>query len=608
MNPSRARADATIERLLAEDAEPRSGDWRADARRLWTQYLRPYRGRFILAALITLPWSFMPFAFAMTWRFLIDHVLPTAGASASGAWQGDRGVLLFFLMNCSFWSLHLVFERLRAGIVHRTSQALVLALRRDLHHKLAALHIGYFDRTPVGRLISRVMDDVNIIQQTAMSLLISMLGAGVKLIYGPVLLLTINPRLALPVLLVLPVFGAAYFTMRRRIRRTNMAMRRLNSRTYARVAERVNGVRVVQAFSRETSESRALARLQASFVRVAMRLVNHEQALSWVQQGLTAAVTALVIYGGALAVRDGTMTLGDLVAFISSLGAVFGPMNELMNHFIQVQSTQVVLRRAFGLLDEPVAVPPGQIRLDGMVGSIVFDRVTFTYPDQRRPALENLSMTIEPGEKIALMGPSGSGKSTVFHLLLRFYDPAQGEVRVGGVDLRHADVESLRRHVCLVQQEPVLFSGTIAENITYGRADARPVDVARAAKTADFHDFVMTLPFFYHTEVGEGGLSLSGGQRQRLALATALLNEPEVLLLDDTTSALDAATEVRIRETLRVALKGRTSLIITQRVATARDCDRILVLQRGQLVQQGTHDELRAVEGFYRTVCEQQDQ
>jgi ATP-binding cassette subfamily B protein len=242
-----------------------------------------------------------------------------------------------------------------------------------------------------------------------------------------------------------------------------------------------------------------------------------------------------------------------------------------------------------------------------MSGKVRFDHVTFTYPYQEEPALMDVNFRVRPGEKVAIMGPSGSGKSTIFQLLLRFYDPQQGEVRVGGVNLIDAATESIRWHVGMVQQEPVIFSGTLAENIMYGRLAATPSEVIDACKKAEMHDFIMSLPLKYETVVGEQGITLSGGQRQRLALAQALLTDPEILLLDDTTSALDARTEARIRETLNKALEGRTSLIITQRVATARDSDWIMVLENGRATQMGTHEQLKSREGFYRRICEQQD-
>jgi ATP-binding cassette subfamily B protein len=243
-----------------------------------------------------------------------------------------------------------------------------------------------------------------------------------------------------------------------------------------------------------------------------------------------------------------------------------------------------------------------------MAGRIYFDRVTFRYPGQAAPALEDVSFRAKSGEKLAIMGPSGAGKSTVFQLLLRFYDPQDGAVRVGGVNLREADPTSVRQHIRMVQQEPTVFSGTIVENIRYGKLNATSKQVRQAAGQAELHAFIDSLPNGYRTEVGENGVTLSGGQKQRLALATALLTNPEVLLLDDTTSALDAATEARIRETLEHVLDGRTSLIITQRVATARNCDRILVFENGQITQEGTHAELRSAPGFYRDICLQQEE
>ena len=232
----------------------------------------------------------------------------------------------------------------------------------------------------------------------------------------------------------------------------------------------------------------------------------------------------------------------------------------------------------------------------GMRGLKISD-IPFDYED----------FNVAAGSKVAIMGPSGAGKTTVFNLLTRFYDPQEGEVVVGGVNLVDADPNSIRRHVVMVQQEPVIFSGTIGENIAYGHLDATPSDIMRATNQAELHDFVMTLPVKYETEVGRNGIALSGGQKQRLALSTALLTDPEVLLLDDTTSALDAETEVRIRETLNRVLEGRTSLIITQRIATARDCDKIIVLEDGKLTQVGTHEELKDVDGFYMRILEQQE-
>jgi ABC-type multidrug transport system fused ATPase/permease subunit len=302
------------------------------------------------------------------------------------------------------------------------------------------------------------------------------------------------------------------------------------------------------------------------------------------------------------------MTIGEMLAFVGMMGMLYHPVNHLTSVATAVQAALVVLRRVFAVLDEPEEVPPGRISLDGMAGKIEFDRVTYIYPKQETPALDDVDFRISPGQTVALMGPSGSGKTTVFQLLLRFYDPQGGHVRVGGVDLVEADPASIRRHIRVVQQEPTVFSGTISDNIRYGKLDASDDEIRGAATQAELHDFIGELPLAYNTIVGENGVTLSGGQKQRLALATALLTDPEVLLLDDTTSALDAATEARIRRTLRHALAGRTSLIITQRIATARQCDRILVFEDGRITQRGTHEELKQAPGFYAHICREQEE
>ena len=608
MSERQDRANQIIVRLLAEAEDAYRGDWKRDFLRLWRDYLHPHRVRFALAALITVLWSAMPYAFALSWRYLIDQVLKLGqGVEAGLTREGVRGVLTFLVVNSAIWTGHLFCQQTRGWLIHTIGRNVVYALRRDLHNKLAALHIGFFERTPVGRIMSRVMDDVSVIHGTASSLLVMLMGPIVKLLMGPGLMFYLNWRLALPVILAMPLYGVAFARLRPRIRKTHVALRRLNSRMYAGTAERISGIRVVQAFGREDGERRSLARLINEFVRVAMRLVNYEQGLALVSGLITAGVSAGAIYFAALSVKQGAMTLGDLVAFVSAMAPTFGPIGELFGYLVQAQSTLVVLRRVFNLLDEKIEVKSGNISLDGMAGKVEFDRVTFRYPGQRRPALDNVRFFVRPGEKVALMGPSGSGKTTVFQLLLRFYDPQEGSVRVGGVDLQDADLASLRRHVCMVQQEPVVFSGTIAENITYGRADARAAEMILAAEAAELDEFIMAQPLKFEATIGEAGVTLSGGQRQRLALAAALLTQPEILLLDDTTSALDAATEARIRSTLKHVLEKRTSLIITQRAATARDCDRIIVFERGRIVQAGAHEELMNQDGFYRAVCRQQE-
>lgn len=580
----------------------------ADMRRLWMSYLQPHARLIALATFLTLLTGVVPFAFPMTWRFLTDRALcvGSGGVPPGAIAYHTRLVVIFFGMNMCLWTIMLsggwFIQRILAGI----GRQLVYNLRQKLHWKLQALHVGFFDRTPVGIIMSRVLDDVNVIHQWVTRRGPRLVDSLLKVPIGLGLLFYVRSDLALIVMLLLPLYAYTFARLRPLVRRCYDALRRLNATKYARSTERIGAVAVVKAFGREVAETREFAEMSHDTVRVALLLVFYEQGLAVLVALITAFATGVAVYMGGLYLRAGVMTLGDIVAFLIATEALFMPVRMLTNLATAVQRVLVVLRRVFKLLDEPVDLKSGSIDLKGMRGSIEFDHVTFSHPGHKEPVLKDVSFTVHPGQRIAIMGPSGTGKSTVFDLLLRFYDPDAGEVRVGGVTLTEADTSSLRDHVHLVQQEPVIFSGSIFENISYGELNADSEAVINAARQAEIHDFVDSLPLGYDSAVGENGITLSGGQKQRLALATALLTNPEILLLDDTTSALDAATERRIRETLNRVLVSRTSLIITQRIATAQPCDRIIVLEDGRVTQEGTHEELIKRDGFYHRICVEQ--
>jgi len=517
-------------------------------------------------------------------------------------------VLLWVYVGISVgvWTLNWIFEWVQGFLVLTMGERLVFEMRRRLNGKLQALHVGYYERTPVGRIMARILDDVNVIRDWVTSQFVGLMSNVARLLLAIGVTIYLSGKLSVLVLAGLPFYAFTFYRMRPVIMRLHIGMRRLNSRMYARASERISGIHVVKSFARERAELVGFARMAFDSVRVGNRMVYYNQLLSLVAGLITAIVTGLVIYASAHDVQKGIMTIGALVAFYQVLPRLFDPVNFLASLATQFPGMLVVLRRVFALLDEPEEIESGAIKLGGMQGKIHFDHIVFGYPNQPHAALDDVDFYIQPGEKVAIMGPSGSGKSTIFWLLLRFYDPQKGTIRVGGVNLADADISSLRKHVCLVPQEPEIFSGTVADNIAYGRIEATPGEIMTAAEQAELHEFIMTLPVKYETEVGERGAVLSGGQKQRLALATALLTNPEVLLLDDTTSALDAETENRIRITLNRILKGRTSLIITQRISTAKDCDRIIVLEKGRIAQIGTHHDLRITEGFYRRICERQ--
>jgi subfamily B ATP-binding cassette protein MsbA len=325
--------------------------------------------------------------------------------------------------------------------------------------------------------------------------------------------------------------------------------------------------------------------------------------------GLISSVgTALVLYYGALQVKRAALTLGGLLYFYTATISLFGPILALTYMNVVVQWVLAALRRIFEVLDEEVSIKDaeGAIALPEMKGHVVFRNVSLKYEGAAGYALKDLDFEVPAGSVVCLVGPSGSGKSSIVNLLLRLYDPTEGHVLIDGHDIKDIRVRSLRDHIGIVPQEPILFSGTIAENIMYGHVEATASQVVAAAKAAELHDFIYSLPEKYEAEIGERGTTLSGGQKQRLAFAMALITDPSLLILDDSMSALDAETEAKIQKTLGGIMKDRTTFVITHRMSTAMMADLILVLDRGRLVQKGTHEELVTQPGMYRRMFEQQ--
>ena len=583
------------------------GNMRKDFSRLYREYLKPYRKRIFLAILLTCIWSLFPYGTALLTKYQVDKVIMVNGNLDPSLFAQQMPLFWrYVVMLFALWIIFGISNWLKNWLILGVGQNMIYTLRKQLHKKLQNLHIGYFERNDSGKIVSRVLDDVKLIREWSTNQFLNFSATIFRLALGLVIIFFLNWRLSLLIIISLPLYSWSFIKLRPVIRKINIAIRRLNSAMYGIATEKISGIMVVKAFSQEKHERAAFTQKMHNYIRLAIQANLYSQILTLLAGFITAAMTGLIIFLSVLSIKNNTMSLGDVMAFILIMPNLFSQINALVGLLAAVEGVFVVIHRVFALLDESESVIPGKINLDGMTGKVHFDNVTFYYPDQKKYALKNISFQVDKGEKIALMGPSGSGKTTVFQLICRFYDPQEGSVTMGGVDLVNADPKSVRRHACMVQQEPVVLSGTVSENIAYGYLEAKPSLIMRAAKQAELHDFIMTMPIKYETEVGRNGISLSGGQKQRLALATALLTEPEILLLDDTTSALDAETEKKIRSTLNNVLKEHTSLIITQRIATARSCDRIIVLENGEITQEGTHDELKIQEGFYKRILDQQ--
>jgi len=482
-------------------------------------------------------------------------------------------------------------------------ERVVADIRKQLFAHLMHLDMGFFERTRTGEMISRLSSDTEVLRSMLGSSLSIAVRNVLNALGSAVMLVVTSPRLAGMALIGIPAVIVPIALFGRRVREQSRASQDRLADASARASETLNAMHTVQSYAREDHESVRFADAAELTYHTARRRIR-------TQSSMTAAVIALifgaitaVLWLGAKDVVTGAMTSGALVQFL--LYAVFGAgsVGALTEVWNEVQRAAGGMGRISELLgeqphiarpDAPAALPPT------LRGDVVFDNLTFRYPSRpEKPALLDFSLHIQAGETVALVGPSGAGKSTVFQMLLRFFDPQHGGIRVDGIDVRTLDPADLRARIALVPQDPVIFGSDAMENLRYGRLDASDEEVMQAARLAEAHEFIQALPEGYRTYLGERGTRLSGGQQQRLAIARALLKDAPILLLDEATSALDAQSERAIQHALDRLMQGRTTLIIAHRLATVQRVDRIVVLDQGRIVAQGRHEELVAQGGLY---------
>jgi subfamily B ATP-binding cassette protein MsbA len=502
-----------------------------------------------------------------------------------------------------FLSLVLAQGLLSVGHSYLTawlSQHIMADFRTHVFAHLQRLSLSFFAKRRTGEILSRLMNDVSVIQSTLTETPIDSTKQLVTLIGGVAFLLIMNWRLCLLILALLPllVLVARFFGRRLKALSTDIQDQAAAATTL--IEEVVSGIRVVKSFVQTRREDARFGGQVRTMLELALRRARVLAVFIPTITFLTLAAAAAVLWYGGKQVIDGTVSPGDLFAFVLFAGILIGPFGSAARVFAQIKEAQGAMRRVFEILDTTPEVndTPNAILMPPIAGHVSVSHVSFAY-DPRQPVLIDVSFDTRPGEVVAFVGPTGSGKTTLVNLLHRFYDPSSGTITIDGHDLRNVRTDSLYRQIALVPQETILFGGTIFENIRYGREEATEQEVLDASHAANAHEFISLLPDGYQTVVGEKGVNLSGGQRQRIAIARAVLKNPRILMLDEATSALDTESERLVQEALERLMAGKTTFVVAHRLSTIQRADRILVLNRGRVVEQGDHTSLMEHKGLY---------
>ncbi|WFM72730.1 ABC transporter transmembrane domain-containing protein [Halomonas sp. CKK8] len=567
--------------------------------------LRPYRWRLVLAALALLAAAASVLLLGQGLRLVIDQ-----GFLAEDRARLDQALGLMLAVV----AVLAMASALRYYLVTWIGERLAADLRRRVFDHLLDLEPGVFEGSAgesggAGEIASRLTADTSVLQSLFGSSISLALRNLLMLVGSVALMLVTQPWLSAIVLLGIPATVLPILWFGRRVRRLSRFSQDRVAELGRYAGEALAGIRTVQAFTHETQDRRAYgARVEEAFATAVAR-TRQRAWLTGIAMLAVFAAVGVMLWQGGQAVLAGSLSAGELSAFVFYAVLAAGAVATLAEVAGDVQRAAGAAERLLELLDTRPGItpPPHPLPLpEPLSGEIRLEAVGFTYPGRETPALDALDLTLRPGERVALVGPSGAGKSTLLSLLLRFHDPDQGTLRLDGLDLRDLDPRELRHALGLVAQEPVLFSGSVAENLRFGRPTASLDELRRAAGDANALGFIEALPRGFDTSLGPGGVQLSGGQRQRLAIARALLKAPRVLLLDEATSALDAESERLVQQALDRLMVGRTSLVIAHRLATVVAADRLLVLDNGRLVASGRHDELLEASPLYRHLAELQ--
>jgi len=556
-------------------------------------YLKPYRKKLLPLAFLTV---------------IITTIVRLAAPILIGVYTLDHAIknkdqnLLWTLVAIIFglYLVSYIANIFRIRWMNQLGQNVIYDLRKHLFTHVQSLSHRFFDSRSAGSILVRIMNDINSLQELFTSGVINLLMDMILLIGVIAVLFSLSPSLSIAVMIILPLMFFISTSLRRNIRRSWQNVRLKQAKLNSHLNESIQGIRVTQAFNQETENIAFFDGVNTETYESWRNATRKNAMFRPFVEMSNALGTAILLWYGTTLIADGSLTIGQFVSFAFYLGMFWEPISRMGQVYNQLLMGMASSERIFEFLDEKPLVDEkdNAKHFDEIKGKIEFDEVEFSY-DQKRLALKGISLTMEAGETVALVGHTGSGKTSIANLITRFYDPTSGSVKIDGVDIRDVTVSSLRSRISVVLQDTFIFSGTIMENIRFGRPDATDEDVIRAAKAVGADDFILKLKNGYDTEVEERGNILSVGERQLLSFARTLLADPSIIILDEATASIDTETELIIQNALRTLLKGRTAIMIAHRLSTIREADKIFVLNHGEIEEFGNHAELMRQQGVY---------
>ena len=561
-------------------------------------YIKKYKGKMITALVLSVFAAISGLLGPLITQYALDNTIP----------QKNMGQLvLLTLAFVGTIAVSITFSTIRSRIMTVVGQDIIFDIRTDLFKHLQELPFEYYDNRPHGRILIRVVNYVNSVSDMLSNGIINVILECLNMLFIMIFMFFVNVKLSLVVLSGLPIFAVIMMMIKKRQRKAWQDVSNKSSNLNAYLQENITGARVTQIFTREEENAQIFDRLSEKYRKSWINAVKYSNLVWPATDNVSTLVRAAIFVVGLLVLTPAAVSLGTIVAMTSYASSFWQPIMNLSNIFNNFINNIAYLERIFETLDEPatIADKPNAQDIGDITGEVKFDDVTFSY-EQGKTVLEHISFDVKPGESVALVGPTGAGKSTVVSLLSRFYDLDSGKITIDGKDISQATLHSLRSQMGIMLQDSFIFSGTIYDNIRYGRLDATEEEIREAAKIVCADEFISEMKDGYMTEVNERGSKLSGGQKQLISFARTLLSDPKILVLDEATSSIDARTEKLLQQGLQRLLVGRTSFIIAHRLSTIKNCDKIMYIDNKGIAECGTHDQLIAKKGeYYKLYTEQ---